>query len=86
MVLQWTEWKEERGGGGVYIEEQEEGERVEFSNIWNQSVCKRRGEQGGWIWGGGTEKRERKRKERTEEMKNKARDRHTQEEKEECGE
>lgn len=36
--------------------------------------------------GGGTEKRERKRKERTDEMKNKARDRHTQEEKEECGE
>lgn len=36
--------------------------------------------------GGGTEKRERKRKERTDEMKNKARDRHTQEEKGECGE
>lgn len=67
LVLQWTEWKEERGGGGVYIEEEEEGERVEFSNIWNQSVCKRRGEPGGWIWGEG--RRREKEREKKEQMR-----------------
>lgn len=55
------------GGGGVYVQEQEEGEsRVEFSNIWNQSVCERRRREGaGWMDGDWTEEKER-RKEGTE--------------------
>lgn len=73
-----VEKKRERGGGGVYAEEQEEGERVEFSNIWNQSVCERRGrEQGGWM---GEDRKKRKKEEKKEqnEMKIRAdRDIHT---------
>lgn len=48
-----------KGGGGVYVEEQEEGERVEFSNIWNQSVCKRRGREQGVRMGEGEKRKNR---------------------------
>lgn len=64
MVLLWTEQsgKKKEKGGGVYLEEQEEGERVELSNIWNQSVCKRGGRRAQDRWMGEGQRRKKEEK------------------------
>lgn len=62
----WFYRREERRErrGGVYTEEQEEGEG---SNIWNQSVCKREG--AGWMAEGETEQKWKEGKKEQNEMK-----------------